>query len=166
MDGRKRNNIAYIGIGSNLGDKVKNCREAVERIAVAEEIELIGRSSLYRSEPWGNENQDWFVNAAIAIKTSLDPEGLLEHLRKVEEQLLKKKEERWGPRTIDLDILFFNDQVILTPGITVPHPFLHLRKFVLVPLQEICPDFIHPQRGLSVTELLERTGDEKEVVAL
>jgi len=166
LDGRKRNNIAYIGIGSNLGDKVKNCREAIERIAVAEEIELTGRSTLYRTEPWGNEDQDWFVNTAIAVKTSFVAEELLAYLRKVEGQLLKKKEGRWGPRNIDLDILFFNNEILETPSLTVPHPFLHLRRFVLIPLQEICPDFVHPQLGLTITELLERSGDEKRVVAL
>jgi 2-amino-4-hydroxy-6-hydroxymethyldihydropteridine diphosphokinase len=166
LDGKKLDNIAYIGIGSNVGDKVKNCLEAIERIVVADQNELIGRSSLYRTDPWGNENQDWFVNAAIVIRTSLDPEGLLEHLRKVEEQLQKKKEERWGPRNIDLDILFFNNEILETPALTIPHPFLHLRRFVLVPLQEICPNFIHPQLGLSITELLERSEDEKRVIAL
>lgn len=166
MDGKKRDNLAYIGIGSNLGDKVRNCREAIERIGAAEENKLVGRSSLYRTEPWGNEKQDWFVNAVIAIRTSFDPDGLLQHLKNVEEQLEKKKEERWGPRNIDLDILFFNDEILETPSLTVPHPFLHLRRFVLVPLQEICPDFIHPQLKLSVRELLERTNDEKKVTAL
>ena len=166
MDGKKRDNLAYIGIGSNLGDKARNCREAIERIGAAEENKLVGRSSLYRTEPWGNEEQDWFVNAVIAIRTSFDPDGLLQHLKNVEEQLEKKKEERWGPRNIDLDILFFNDEILKTPGLTVPHPFLHLRRFVLVPLQEICPDFIHPQLKLSVRELLERTNDEKKVTAL
>lgn len=166
MDGKKRDNLAYIGIGSNLGDKARNCREAIERIGAAGENKLVGRSSLYRTEPWGNEEQDWFVNAVIAIRTSFDPDGLLQHLKNVEEQLKKKKEERWGPRNIDLDILFFNDEILKTPGLTVPHPFLHLRRFVLVPLQEICPDFIHPQLKLSVGELLERTNDEKKVTAL
>ena len=166
MDGKKRDNLAYIGIGSNLGDKARNCREAMERIGAAGENKLVGRSSLYRTEPWGNEEQDWFVNAVIAIRTSFDPDGLLQHLKNVEEQLKKKKEERWGPRNIDLDILFFNDEILKTPGLTVPHPFLHLRRFVLVPLQEICPDFIHPQLKLSVGELLERTNDEKKVTAL
>jgi 2-amino-4-hydroxy-6-hydroxymethyldihydropteridine diphosphokinase len=166
LDGKKRDNLAYIGIGSNLGDKARNCREAIERIGAAGENKLVGRSSLYRTEPWGNEEQDWFVNAVIAIRTSFDPDGLLQHLKNVEEQLKKKKEERWGPRNIDLDILFFNDEILKTPGLTVPHPFLHLRRFVLVPLQEICPDFIHPQLKLSVGELLERTNDEKKVTAL
>lgn len=166
MDGRKRDNLAYIGIGSNLGDKVKNCLEAIERIVKAEENELIGQSSLYQTEPWGNEDQDWFVNAVIKIKTSLNPEDLLKQLRTVEEQLKKRKEERWGPRNIDLDILFFNDEVIETPDLTIPHPSLHLRRFVLVPLHEICPDFIHPQLKLSVRELLKSTGDEKEVTIL
>jgi len=166
LDGKKRDNLAYIGIGSNLGDKARNCREAMERIGAAGENKLVGRSSLYRTEPWGNEEQDWFVNAVIAIRTSFDPDGLLQHLKNVEEQLKKKKEERWGPRNIDLDILFFNDEILKTPGLTVPHPFLHLRRFVLVPLQEICPDFIHPQLKLSVGELLERTNDEKKVTAL
>jgi 2-amino-4-hydroxy-6-hydroxymethyldihydropteridine diphosphokinase len=166
LDGRKRDNLAYIGIGSNLGDKVKNCLEAIERIVKAEENELIGQSSLYQTEPWGNEDQDWFVNAVIKIKTSLNPEDLLKQLRTVEEQLKKRKEERWGPRNIDLDILFFNDEVIETPDLTIPHPSLHLRRFVLVPLHEICPDFIHPQLKLSVRELLKSTGDEKEVTIL
>ena len=166
MDGKKRDNLAYIGIGSNLGDKVRNCREAIERIGAAGENKLVGRSSLYRTEPWGNEKQDWFVNAVISIRTSFDPDGLLQHLKNVEEQLEKKKEKRWGPRSIDLDILFFNDEIRETESLTVPHPFLHLRRFVLVPLQEICPDFIHPQLKFSVRELLERTSDKKKVTTL
>jgi 2-amino-4-hydroxy-6-hydroxymethyldihydropteridine diphosphokinase len=164
LDGRKRKNIAYLSVGSNLGDKVKNCLEAIDEVLKAEENELIDKSSLYRTEPWGNQDQDWFVNAVFKIRTSFDPEGLLKHLRNVEDGLKKKKEERWGPRNIDLDILLFNDEIIETTNLTIPHPFLHLRRFVLVPLKEVCPDLIHPQLKLSITELLRRTGDEKEVI--
>lgn len=166
MGGRKLNNVSYISIGSNLGDKVKNCLEAIERVSIKAEIELICRSSFYRTEPWGYEDQDWFVNVVIGIKTSLNPEGLLHHLKDVERQLQKKKEELWGPRNIDLDILFFNNEIHEKPGLILPHPLLHLRRFVLVPLAEICPDFVHPRLNLSVRELLKRSLDKKKVVPL
>ena len=165
MAGREKN-IACIGIGSNLGDKVENCREAIERIAAAPGNELMARSSFYRTEPWGMEDQDWFVNAAIRIETVFDPQGLLQFLRSVEKGLRKEKARQWGPRNIDLDILLVNEDIIRTPELTVPHPFLHERRFVLVPLEEVCPDLMHPVFRCPVKELLRRTEDRKEVAVL
>ncbi|MDY7030679.1 MAG: 2-amino-4-hydroxy-6-hydroxymethyldihydropteridine diphosphokinase [Thermodesulfobacteriota bacterium] len=159
-------NIAYVGVGSNLGDKIKHCNDAIEEIAKCKENTVIKRSSLYRTEPWGKEDQDWFINCAIKLETSLDVLVLLELLKNIELKFKSTKKEKWSPRIIDLDILFFNDEIIDKPGILVPHPFIQERRFVLVPLCEICSELIHPVFNKSVKDLLKKTSDDKEVIQL
>jgi 2-amino-4-hydroxy-6-hydroxymethyldihydropteridine diphosphokinase len=134
--------LAYVGLGSNLGD-----REAVIRTAA----ELIGARRLSRiseTEPWGNEEQPKFLNAVAEVETELEPRALLGLLLEVEARLGRERDgTHWGPRTIDLDLLLYGDRVVDEPGLTVPHPFLHERLFVLEPLAELAPDAAIPGRG-------------------
>jgi 2-amino-4-hydroxy-6-hydroxymethyldihydropteridine diphosphokinase len=146
---------AYIGIGSNLGDREKNCTEA---LALLEQkgIRIIKRSSMIETEPWGVEEQPMFINLTVEIKTVLEPEKLLGKLKEAEAELGRTETARWGPRIIDLDILFYNDTVMSSPELEIPHPGIQEREFVLKPLCEIAPEKIHPVLGKSVREMLER----------
>jgi 2-amino-4-hydroxy-6-hydroxymethyldihydropteridine diphosphokinase len=159
-------NIAYIGIGSNQGDKIKYCNEAIKEISKYKGNMILDRSSFYRTQPWGKEDQDWFINCVIKLQTPLGAPELFKVLQKIETKLKRVKRDRWGPRTIDLDILFFNNEVINKPEVYIPHPMIQARKFVLVPLNEICPELIHPVLNKSVMELLKKTIDDKEVIRI
>ena len=159
-------NIAYIGVGSNLGDKIKFCNEAIEEISNYRENVILRRSSFYRTEPWGKENQGWFINSVIQIETPFSALNLLKFLQDIEKKLKRKKEKKWCPRTIDLDILFFNNEIIKNAEIQIPHPRIQDRRFVLIPLSEISPELIHPVLNASIEELLEKTLDRKEVVKI
>jgi len=145
--------IAYIGIGSNLGDREANCIRAVREIA-SRGITVKRQSSLYETEPWGVKDQPGFINMVIEIETGLGPERLLELLKRVERDIGRQDTYRWGPRVIDLDILLYNDLVINTPELQIPHPLMDRRDFVLRPLSEIAPDKVHPLLKKTVKELL------------
>ena len=131
-----------------------------------EETRVLRVSSLYRTEPFGMEDQDWFVNAAAEIRTLLPPRRLLEALLHIEDAMGRTREKRWGPRVIDLDLLFYGQSILSEPGLTIPHPELHKRRFVLVPMTEIAPYFIHPVYGISMSGLLDRLTRDKETVEL
>jgi 2-amino-4-hydroxy-6-hydroxymethyldihydropteridine diphosphokinase len=156
--------LSYTGIGSNLGDPLENCRLAIRIVSEAKGISLVCRSSFYRSEPVGLEEQPWFVNAVIQVRTSLTPRDLLTLLLDIEGKLGRKRRLKWGPRIIDLDILLFGDLIISEEDLIIPHPRLHQRRFVLEPLCEIGPDSIHPGLGKPMTTLLNRIQDEKTVI--
>ena len=160
------NNTTYIGIGSNQGDKYKNCILAIEDIRTCEKNHLLKQSSFYLTEPWGYSDQDDFINLAIEIKTSFSPLTLLSFLQEIEKKLARKKNGKWGPRTIDLDILFYNDQKLESPQPTIPHPLLHQRGFVLFPLKEIAPYLIHPIFNQTISQLFDSLSDDKRVIKL
>ncbi|CAH1658423.1 2-amino-4-hydroxy-6-hydroxymethyldihydropteridinepyrophosphokinase [Hyphomicrobiales bacterium] len=130
---------AYICLGSNLGDKRATIARALDVLAQVSGIAVTARSSDYRTPPWGKLDQDWFVNACARIDTALTPEALLAQCLAVERQLGRERRERWGPRVIDIDLLTYGDRVIATDSLTLPHPHLTQRAFVLVPLCEIAP---------------------------
>jgi 2-amino-4-hydroxy-6-hydroxymethyldihydropteridine diphosphokinase len=140
--------LAYVGLGSNLGDRESLIRRA------AEQIGALRLSELRETEPWGYEKQPRFLNAVAEIETELPPRRLLDHLLDVEARLGRERVgPKWGPRTIDLDLLLYGDEVVDEDGLTIPHPRLHERRFVLEPLAEIAPELVIPGQG-GVEDLL------------
>ncbi|MFM7084075.1 MAG: 2-amino-4-hydroxy-6-hydroxymethyldihydropteridine diphosphokinase [Hyphomicrobium sp.] len=130
---------ALIGLGSNKGDKISNIHEALKLLEDCKDIDLQKISSLYKSAPWGIREQDWFVNAVAAITTKLDAHSLLKRCLDIESRMGREREIKWGPRVIDIDILVYRDEIINTPTLKIPHPYIEERGFVLVPLNEIAP---------------------------
>ncbi len=155
--------IAYIGIGSNLGDKRDHCEKAISQILEFDRHKLLAKSSLFKTQPMGYPSQDWFVNGVIKIETGLEPPELLRILKAIESKLGRTETFRWGPRTIDLDILFFDDLEIHTEELHIPHPLLQDRQFVLIPLAEIDRNLIHPVLKRTVQELLTDLKEDQGV---
>jgi 2-amino-4-hydroxy-6-hydroxymethyldihydropteridine diphosphokinase len=131
---------ATLALGSNLGDRVRNIEEAIARLTADGTVELVARSRLYRTAPWGVTDQDWFVNACIAIKTGFSPRELLHHCQAVENGMGRVRTKRWGPRNIDVDILTFGALKVHEPDLSIPHRLIVERAFVLIPLKDIAPD--------------------------
>ena len=153
----------FIGIGSNLGDSRKNCTEAIKIIEAHPNCEVLKISSFYSTEPVGVENQNWYTNAAIAIKTSLNAEDLIKLLLGIEEGMGRiRTGKRWEARTIDLDILLFGDEIINRKNLKVPHPLMHKRRFVMVPITDIAPENIHPVLGKSMAQILSEIPDKEQ----
>jgi 2-amino-4-hydroxy-6-hydroxymethyldihydropteridine diphosphokinase len=138
---------AFVGIGSNLGDREANLRAAIEHLAAEEGIEVVAFSEIRETEPVGPVEQGPFLNGAIELRTSLEPRDLLQRLLSVENLLGRVRHERWGPRTIDLDLLLYGDDLIDEPGLTVPHPRLHERRFALEPLADLDPGLEIAEKG-------------------
>ena len=150
---------AYIGIGSNLGTPEKNCTKAIEKISSTKDIKIISKSSFYQTEPIGGVQQGWFVNSAIEIKTDLSPENLLSVLLNLELAMGRIRKEKWGPRLIDLDLLLYGNLVLENKGLTLPHPEIQNRKFVLIPMCEIAENLIHPTLKKTIKTLLQESSD-------
>jgi 2-amino-4-hydroxy-6-hydroxymethyldihydropteridine diphosphokinase len=157
----------YIGIGSNLGDRKANALEAIDRISKLPTTRVSRASSLYESEPLGDA-KTWFVNSVIEIETDLQAEDLLRKLKAIEKAMGRKRVtgKRWGSRVIDLDILIADNEVVEKRTLKVPHPEMHKRRFVLLPLAELAPHLVHPQLGQSVSALLATVKDDKRVSLL
>ncbi len=151
---RVNSNIAFLGLGSNLGDKLKNIKTSLELISSHEEITILSVSSIYKTPPVGFEEQDFFLNAVIKISTNLSPFELLKFIQLIEKKLGRKRIFKWGPRTIDIDILVYNDWIINRNNLQVPHPLMHERGFVLIPFNEIESSLIHPTLNMSIATLL------------
>jgi 2-amino-4-hydroxy-6-hydroxymethyldihydropteridine diphosphokinase len=158
--------IAYIGIGSNIGDKVNHCERAISEILKVDHHKLLAKSSLFKTKPIGYPSQDWFVNGVIKIETDLEAPELLRKLKTIEFQLGRIETFRWGPRTVDLDILFFDDAEIHTEVLQVPHPSIQERQFVLIPLAEIDRCLIHPVFKKTIQELLNNIKEDQGVEKL
>lgn len=158
--------ISFIGIGSNQEDPRARCIEALGSIDAIEGCKILRSSSFYRTEPVGFPEQEWFVNVVVEVRTALSAQMLMKELQAIETQMGRQKKIRWGPRVIDLDILFYGQEVLSEGGIVIPHPELHKRRFVLEPLYEIAPYIIHPAFGISVAGLMERLEDTSKVEIL
>ncbi len=155
--------IAFLGIGSNLGDPGNNCRDALRRLQDLSGVSLVRVSSLYRTEPVGTVEQPWFVNAVAEVRTRLEPADLLRGLQGIEQDMGRRDKGTGGSRIIDLDILLYGSALIDGEDLVIPHNELHRRRFVLVPLNEIAPWAIHPRFGISAQGLLNRLDDRSVV---
>jgi len=154
---KKTVNSVYVSVGSNLGDRLKNCRDGIAALTAAGDVELEKQSPFYQTEPVDFKDQDWFVNCAVRISTGIDPLKLLKRLKRIETDAGgREKTIRFGPRILDLDIIFYDDRVIHSPELTIPHPRMHKRHFVLKPICDIDPDIVHPVLKESLFELLTR----------
>jgi len=152
--------VAYIALGSNLGQREKSITAALTALEHTRGIVVDQVSSLYETNPVGGpEDQPKFINAAARLKTELPPERLLAVLLQIEQSLGRKRGEPWGPRTIDLDLLLYDDLVISEDGLSVPHPLMHERRFVMEPLAEIASEVVHPTLQLTMKAILDSIGD-------
>ncbi len=156
--------VVYIALGTNLGDRERNLREAEEHLR--RKVTLTGESSIYETEPWGVLDQPRFLNKVVRGKTALDPTALLQFLKTIEQEMGRTPTVRYGPRLIDLDILLYDDESIELPDLVIPHPRIAERRFVLVPLAELAPDLMHPVIKLAIRDLLARLSDDGSVKLL
>jgi len=163
----KQKPTAFISIGSNIGDKYANCIKGIEYINQLYRTKVVDIAHFYKTDPVDYKEQDWFINSALKIETELDPETLMANLKKIEQRLGQyEKMMRFGPRILDLDIIFYEDMVINTEILTIPHPRMDKRCFVLKPLCDIAPETVHPVLGYSVANLLKAVEDEHEQVVV
>ena len=156
---------AFISLGSNIGDKLQNIQKAVEILTETGNSTLLRHSECYKTEPVDYADQDWFVNAVIEIETDYPPLRLLKKIKTIEKEMGRNEGGiRFGPRIIDLDILFFDDLIIKEDGLTIPHPRLHQRRFVLKPICDIAPHLVHPVLSKSMETLLNNLNTGQEVI--
>ncbi len=169
--------ICYVGIGSNMGDAARNCRQAIILLSQVEGVKVVCASSFYKTQPvipemtGGRspeeirqlENQDWFVNAVVEIRTTLRARKILDELLQIEASMGRKRTLKGGSRIIDMDLLFYGQDVIEVTGLSIPHPEAHRRRFVLEPMCEIASYFIHPSYGVSMRGLKDRLDDQNQV---
>jgi len=144
--------IVYLALGSNLGNRATNLKEAIA--SLSPQMEVKAKSKVYETPPWGHTEQDKFFNQVVMVKTYLEPEPLLKHLKRLEVALGRKASFQNGPRLIDIDILFYDDLVLESTALAIPHPHVHERGFVLLPMLDIAPDLVHPVRQKSVRDML------------
>lgn len=149
-------------MGGNVGDTMNNLQQAIELLN-KECGTIVQKSSVYETAPWGKTDQQDFLNQAVLLVTNLSAQELMHHILLIEEKLGRRRIEKYGPRVIDIDILFFNGAIIRDPQLTIPHPELQYRRFALVPLVEIAPDMSHPVLDKTITELLMNCPDHLEV---
>lgn len=151
-------NTLYLLLGSNEGDRqlwLTNAMEAIEKLCGR----IVMQSSIYETAAWGIEDQPSFLNMVVEVHTPLTPDDILKHIQEIEKNLGRQREVKWGQRTLDIDILLYNDDVIKETHLVIPHPYLHKRRFTLAPLNEIAPDYIHPLMGKTISQLMEECED-------
>lgn len=147
--------IAYLSLGSNKGDRIGYVQQAASLLGADEGITIVRSSSFYETEPWGMDTKTWFVNAVVEVKTKYTPQELLKICQRIETQLGRDRKDSntYEDRTIDIDILFYNKDIIEEDNLTIPHKFLHLRAFILVPMMELNADFVHPVLHKTIEEM-------------
>ena len=153
----------YLGLGSNKGERISYIEKAIEEISRLPATNIFVRSGIYETEPWGNIEQEDYLNSVIGIQTELKAEDLLKELKSIEKLIGRKENKKWSEREIDIDLLFYGSEVIDKDHMKVPHGQIENRRFVLVPLNEIAPWFIHPVFKKSISMLLEDTTDKLKV---
>jgi len=157
--------VAYISVGSNLGDKLENCRRGIAALEASAEVRITGRSRFYKTEPVDVTAQDWFINGAVRIETTLDPFGLLERLQAAQRAAGRPADGlRFGPRVLDLDLLMYDQLVLEDPRLSLPHPRMHRRRFVLQPLCDIDACLVHPLIGKDMQGLLSELDEHGQQV--
>ena len=157
--------IAYISAGSNMGDRLQNCRNGIEALTEAGNSRILAQSRVYATEPVDYKDQDWFVNLMVKMETALDPFQLLDRIESIQRAAGRLRDPiRFGPRILDLDIILYDDLIIESERLTVPHPRMHKRRFVLRPICDIDPAIIHPVLKQEMQFLLKRLGEEEQKV--
>ena len=157
--------IAYISVGSNMGDRLQNCRKGVEALAEADNSRILAQSRIYQTEPVDYEDQDWFINMVVKLETPYDPFQLLDHIEDIQRAAGRTRDPiRFGPRILDLDIILYDNRIIESERLVVPHPRMHKRRFVLKPICDIDPAIIHPVLKREIQFLLKQLGEEEQMV--
>jgi 2-amino-4-hydroxy-6-hydroxymethyldihydropteridine diphosphokinase len=152
----------YLCLSSNLGDRLQNLKQAIQSLQ-NNQIQVINSSNIYETEPWGLTEQPWFLNQCIQISTNLNPHQLLNIINQIESDLGRIRHQKWAERTIDIDILYYQDQIIQTEKLTIPHSEIKNRQFVLQPLAEIAPNFIDPLDNKTIKELQSNCSDTSKI---
>ena len=160
--GRPVERMAYVGLGSNVGDRLANLRAATEMLE-GDGCRVTVASSVYETEPVGYADQDWFLNAVVGVRVRATAHGLHARLKGIEAEMGRRSRHRWGPREIDLDLLLFEDEALRGDDLTIPHPRMHERAFVMMPLAEVAPDVEPPTMCGNLREILERLDDAAQV---
>lgn len=153
----------YLHLGSNKGDRTSYLSNAIKQIT-AKIGQVTDQSAIYQTEPWGKKDQDEFLNMAIKVESNLAPEDALNAAKKIETDMGSEKKEKWGPRIIDIDILYCDDLIMEKDNLVIPHPHIYERNFVLIPLMEIAGDFIDPVKEMSIEDIFDLCKDESEVL--
>jgi 2-amino-4-hydroxy-6-hydroxymethyldihydropteridine diphosphokinase len=157
--------IVYISVGSNIGDRLQNCRQGITALTRSSKSRVVAQSRIYVTEPVDYEDQDWFINMMIKLETALEPLELLDQIKTIQRAAGRKRDIiKYGPRILDLDIIFFDDLVIDSERLVVPHPRMHQRRFVLRPICDIDPDIMHPLLKKTMQSLLDHLGEDEQRV--
>ncbi len=149
----------FLGLGSNLGNRVEYIEKAIAEIGFLKNTKVIKKASLYETEPWGFTEQPDFINSAVEIETSLSAQELFNEVKSIEQKLKRQSKGKWQEREIDIDILFYGNEIIRSEKINIPHKEIENRKFVMIPMNELAPDFIHPVFNETINELLSKSKD-------
>ncbi len=152
-------------LGTNLGDRLTNLQKAKDHL-LGNFIRIVKESSVYESEPWGKSDQPWFLNKVVEVETEMNPHRLLETCLAIETEMGRERKEKWGERLIDIDILFYHDQIINEPSLKIPHPGIPDRRFTLMPLAEKWGEMLHPVLNTEINKLLDGCGDQLHVSKL